>query len=191
MTTQKKITIVKKLTEKLERAKAFFLADYRGLTHQQLEGLRSILKKTGAELVIVKNKLFSRSLEQSKIDKKHLDGLKNSLKNPTAAFFAYKDAIVSIKELYKFVKSADLPKIKSGFFEARVIGAEEFNSLATLPTQEVLLTILAARLNAPIYGLHYALMWNLQRLVVTLNNIKYQKSRQREGSPKAANSKYT
>jgi len=48
MATQKKIDTVSALTDKISRAKAIVLADYRGLKHKQLEELRKLLKSRGA-----------------------------------------------------------------------------------------------------------------------------------------------
>ena len=44
--------------------------------------------------------------------------------------------------------------------------------LAKLPSRETLLGQLAGQLNAPIQGLHYAMQWNLNKLVWALNGIK-------------------
>lgn len=46
---QKKVDAVAMLKQKLEKAKALFITEYRGLTHQQLESLRKTLKKVEAE----------------------------------------------------------------------------------------------------------------------------------------------
>lgn len=166
----KKEAIVAQIKEKLSRAKAFFLTDYRGLTHKQLEQLRKALKKTEAEYSIVKNTLLKKSLEQA--DTKHKESFYEFLRDSTAALFAYKDPITSIKTLYDFAKSITLPKVKIGLFDGKILKTEEFNTLATLPSKEVLLQTLVFRLKSPIYGFHYALQWNLQKLVIALNNIK-------------------
>lgn len=175
MPTQKKKDIVQNFAEKLEKVKAFFLADYRGLTHHKLEELRKSIKETQAEFTIVKNKLFALSLDKAKIDKKALDELKKTLVNPTAVLFSYGDTIKTIKALSQFITSTDLPKIKSGLFEQRIISEEEFKTLAALPSRETLLATLTVRLNSPIQAFHYALNWNMQKLVVALNHIKNKK----------------
>lgn len=173
---QRKIDAVTMLSDKLTRAKAFFLADYRGLTHQQLEQLKKALKKVEGEFVVAKNTLLKVALEKSQNPKPNTEELTKELKNPTAAFFAYADEISAIKELANFIKGTQLPKIKLGFFNGKIASEDDFKKLASLPTREVLLATLVGRLKSPIYGLHYALNWNLQRLVTVLGNIKAQMS---------------
>lgn len=169
----RKTAIIQNLSTSLSRAKAFFLTDYKSLTHKQLEELRKNLKKDNAEYSIVKNTLLKKSLESSSV--KNKESLYDSLKESTAALFAYGDALSAIKTLSAFIKTYTLPKIKIGIFSENLISADEFNRLASLPAKEVLLAILAARLRSPISGLHYALNWNLQKFVTVLNNIKNKK----------------
>lgn len=170
---QRKIDTVTALKEKLSRAKAVFVTDYRGLTHKQLEDLRKSLKKAEAEYLIVKNTLLKKTLEAS--DNKNKEGLYDSLKQPTAALFAYGDQISAVKALADFAKINIMPKVKAGLFENDLISTDDFKRLASLPSKEILLATLAFRMKSPIYGLHYALNWNLQRFVIALNNIKGKK----------------
>ncbi len=170
----KKAAIIDQLKERLDRAQAFFLTDYRGLTHQQLESLRKILRKIDAELVVAKNTLMKISIDNCQ-KKKELEDIKKELENPTATFFAYGDAIEAIKKLATFTKDFSLPKVKIGFFDGNITDSDTFNRLASLPSHDVLLSTLVARLKSPLYGLHYALNWNMQRLVMALHNIKNSK----------------
>lgn len=167
----RKADAVTKLTNKLGKAKAFFLTDYRGLTHQQLETLKKSLKKVEGEFLVAKNTLLKIALK----DNSAKQDFEKELKNPTATLFAYGDEIAAIKELANFIKTTQLPKIKIGLFGGKLATEADFTKLASLPTRDVLLATLAIRLKGPIYGLHYALNWNLQRLVVALNNIKSKK----------------
>lgn len=167
----RKADAVTKLTDKLGRAKAFFLTDYRGLTHQQLEQLKKSLKKVEGEFLVAKNTLLRIALK----DNSARQDLDKELKNPTAALLAYGDEISAIKELANFIKTTQLPKIKVGLFDGKLATSADFTKLASLPTREVSLATLVVRLKSPIYGLHYAMSWNLQRLVTVLTNIKSKK----------------
>jgi large subunit ribosomal protein L10 len=174
----KKAEIVAELQEKLAKSKSLFLTDYRGLTHQQLESLKKTLKKVQAEFVVAKNTLMKIAFNKQQItdNKEQIILIEKNLKNPTATFFAYGDEIAAIKELAKFIKTRELPKIKIGLFAGKLATDSDFIKLASLPTREILLATLAMRLQSPLYGLHYALNWNLKRLVVVLNNVKNNKS---------------
>ena len=169
MATQKKIDTVSALTEKVSRAKAIILADYRGLKHKQLEELRKLLKKVEGEFIITKNRLLRRSLGDK------TQTLDSSLSDTTATLFAYNDEIAPLKELLKFFKAVGVGKPKAGLLGAQVLSDAEVTRLASLPTREVLLGRLVGQLNAPIQGLHYALSWNLNRLAWVLNAVKDKK----------------
>lgn len=169
MATEKKVETVTSLSDKLKLAKAFILVDYRGLKHKQLEELRKILKKSNAELMIAKNRLFLRSLGENGTD------LVGYLKDTTAILFEYSDEVAPIKDIMKFFKSTGAGKIKAGMLGIRVMNDKDVLRLSTLPGKEVLLSQLAGQLNAPIQGLHNALSWNIRKLVYALDGIKVKK----------------
>ena len=168
MATQKKIDTVTSLTEKISRAKAIILADYRGLKHKQLEEIRRSIKKLEAEFVVTKNTLLKRALGDT--------ALTGALKESTGALFSYADEVAPLKELMKFFKIAGTGKPKAGLLGAQVLSDTEVIKLASLPIRDVLLGQLVAQLNAPIQALHYALSWNINTLVWAINAIKNKKS---------------
>lgn len=168
MATQKKIDTVTSLTEKIGKAKVMVLADYRGLKHKQLEELRRNLKKTQGEFVVAKNRLIKRALGN--------DSLNDFLTDTTAVLFAFADEVAPLKELLKFFKAAGMGKTKAGLMGSSLMTEGDVAKLATLPSREVLLGKLVRQLNAPIQGLHYALNWNINKLVWALNAVKGKKT---------------
>ncbi len=169
--TPKKINAVSALTDKVSRAKAIVLTDYRGLKHKQFEQLRKLLKKLEAELVVAKNRLLLRALGD------RAEGIAELFREPTATLFAYGDEAAALKELVKFFKNAGAGKTKGGLLGAQLLSDAEVTRLASLPTREILLAQLASQLNAPISGLHYALSWNINTLVWALSAVKEIKSK--------------
>jgi large subunit ribosomal protein L10 len=157
--TQKKIDTVTELTEKVAKAKSIVLADYRGLKHKQLEELRRTLKKLDAQFVVTKNTLLSRA------------GVKDST-GATAALFSFSDEVAPLKILLKFFKSAGAGTTKGGLLGATMLTQADVTKLSTLPARPQLLGQLAAQLNAPVQSLHYALSWNINKLVWGLNAVK-------------------
>ncbi|HSX40884.1 MAG TPA: hypothetical protein VLF68_04725, partial [Candidatus Saccharimonadales bacterium] len=61
------------------------------------------------------------------------------------------------------------------FMDGQLISGEQVLKLATLPSREVLLAQFVGGLKSPIYGLHRALNWNLQKFVMTLKAIESKK----------------
>ena len=164
---QQKIELVGQLEEKVAKAKALVLADYRGLTHRQLEALKKALKAVEAEIVVTKNTLLKRALitNDQRLTTKDLTG-------PTATLFAYADVIAPIREIAKMIKLFKLPLVKIGILEGRTITAEEVLKLAALPSREILIAQVVSGMKRSIYGLHRALSWNIQKLVLTLKAIE-------------------
>src|SRR3989338_10786573 len=167
---QKKENTAKDLYGKFTKAKAFFLTDYKGISHKDLEVLRRKLKKVEAEFVVAKNTLIKIALDQT--GKQTWAQLKDHLKESTATMFAYGDEMAAVKTLADFAKNLTLPKIKGGLFSGNIASEADFQKLASLPSRNILLATLLYRLHSPIQGFHYALNWNLQKFVTVLENIK-------------------
>ena len=174
MATQKKIETVKTLREKLSRAKAMVLVDYRGMTMKHLDDLRKGLRLVEAEFTISKNTLLKKALGE---EKKLNDTITNVLKNPTASMFIYGDEIAPLKELAKIIKSFQIPQIKLGIMEGNTLTAGDVIRLSSLPTKDILYAQVVGSLKAPLFGLVYGLNWNIQKLVRTLAEVQKSKSK--------------
>ena len=173
---QKKEKIVAKLSEKVDKAKAIVFTDYQGLTHVQLEQLKKAVKKTNADYVVTKNTLLQLALKQTQNTKlKTQNDKDNKLDKPTATLFIYDDIVAPLKELAKIIKSLKLPAIKFGILDGKMLLEKDVLKLSTLPSREVLLAQLVGGLKSPIYGLHRALNWNLQKFIMTLRAISDKK----------------
>ncbi len=170
MATQKKIDTVVQLTDKITKAKSIVFADYTGIKHKQMETLRKTLKKSGAEFVVTKNKLLERALGE------RAESVKPLLRDNTGTLFNYDDEVAGIKELLKFFKGANLGKTKGGLLGAKVLADADVTRLSNMPGKQVMLAKLAGQLKSPISGLHYALSWNMNKLVWALNGIREKKS---------------
>ena len=169
---QKKEQLVAQLVEKVGKANGMVFANYQGLTHQQLEGLKKNLKKADSEFVAVKNTLLQRAL----VGKVDAEATKEYFTQPTGALFIYSDIIDPLKELTKTIKDFKLPIIKFGILDGKVVTDQEVTKIASLPPLPVLRAQLLGQMLSPISGLHRTLSWNLQSLVMTLNAIKEKKS---------------
>ena len=175
---QKKEKIVAKLKEKIGKAKGLVFTNYQGLTHVQLEHLKNKLKSTNAELAVTKNTLLKLSLANSKFEARNSKQDENSsdFQGPTATLFLYGDPVGPLKEIARAIKELSLPTIKFGILEGQALTSDQLLKISTLPSYEVLLTQLVVGLKSPISGLHHALSWNIQRLVMTLKAIETKKS---------------
>ncbi len=164
----KKEEIVSEISQKAEKAKGFLFANYQGLTHKQIEELKKGLKANSAEFVIAKNTLLKKALTNIR-DLEALEG-------PTATVFVYEDIVAPLKEIAKLIKQVNLPSFKFGVMDGQTLTGEQLIKISTLPSKEGLIAQVVGGLKSPIFGLHRALNWNLQKLALTLNAISEQRS---------------
>lgn len=169
---QKKEVLLAELSEKVQKSSAFVFVNYQGLTHLQLEGIKRAAKKLDAEFVAVKNTLMLRALSDYNLS----DEDKANFQQPTATLFIYGDVVEPLKVLAKTSKELGLPTVKFGILERNAISAEQVLKLATLPALPVMRAQLLGMMKSPIQGLHRALSWNMQTLVMTLNAIAQKKA---------------
>lgn len=142
---------VEALAERLQKSKSTIVTDYRGLTVAEVTELRRLLREAGVEYEVIKNTMTRRAAA-----KMELDGVNDMLTGPNAIAFGYEDVVAPAKVLFNFAKSHKALELKGGIVEGRVVGAQEIESLATLPSREGLLSMLLSVLQAPMRNFAYA-----------------------------------
>ena len=99
MNKQNKQQVVTEVHEKLARAKAVFLADFRGMTVEKATTLRNDLRLAAVEYKVVKNTL----LEIASADT-DAAALASHFNGPTAIAITYTDPVAAAKVLAKHAK---------------------------------------------------------------------------------------
>jgi len=147
--TQKE-SFVSELRERMSRAPVLYLTDFSGLNVKAMTELRSSLRKSGAEYVVVKNRLAQRVFEEMA----DFPDITEGLTGPTGFVFGYEDAAAAAKALSDFAKAHDQrPTFKLGVMENRVLQPEQVEKIAKLPPREQLLAELAGAFEAPMAAL--------------------------------------
>ena len=144
---QEKQEFVNALTEKLNGATTGVIVSYSGITVAEDTALRRQLREAGVEYAVVKNTLLKRAAEAA-----NLNGLDDALHGTTALAIC-DDYTAAAKVLSKYAEGSKTFKIKAGFMDGQVIGADKVDELAKLPSKEGLLSMLLSVLNGPIRGL--------------------------------------
>ena len=133
MDRTRKETFVSELRERIDRAPVLYLTDFTGLDVKAMTELRSSLRKSGAEYVVVKNRLAKRIFAESE----ELPDISDSLVGPTGFVFGYEDAAAAAKALSDFAKDHDKkPAFKLGVMENRILQPEQVERIAKLPPRE-------------------------------------------------------
>ena len=134
MLREDKERIVADLVERLRTADTLIVADYRGLTMTDIDGIRSELLQHGARFAVVKNTLTRRAAEAAGVPE-----LEEFLEGPTAiAFVVDGDMVAVAKTLYETARRTRILTLKGGILQGRTITADEVRELANLPPANVL-----------------------------------------------------
>ena len=155
-----KIKEVDELAEKINQAKVVLLTDYRGISVEDVTGIRAKLRGTNTEYKVIKNNITKRALQKC-----NFEGLDDLLTGPTAVVLGYDDYLEASKIIYEYAKENEFYKIKGGIIEGKVVSAEEIITLAKLPSRETLIAQLAG-----------ALLGNVTKLAVALDQVSKQKA---------------
>jgi large subunit ribosomal protein L10 len=148
MPRPEKVQAVAEIKERLERAQAVFLAEYAGLSVKQQQVLRRGLRQSGAEFKVVKMTLARRAaaeLELADLDELFL--------GPTGIAFAEGDPVTAAKALKDFAKEHEAFIIKGGLLGREFLSPERISELADIESREVLLSMIAGAMKAPMANL--------------------------------------
>ena len=149
MPTEKKIQMVESLQDVFAKCTVGILTDYRGLTTAELTDLRRKLRDAGIEYRVVKNSLAQFAARQ--VGKEELA---SSFEGPVAVALGYGEIPAAAKVLDDYIRATkSILSIKAGFMEDRVLSAREVETLAKLPSREVLISQVMAGMQSPITGL--------------------------------------
>lgn len=162
---------VHQLHDKFARAVSAVLADFRGLTVQELTDLRQQLREASLELAVVKNTLARRAVQQTSCEK-----LSPYLRGPTLITFSYRDTVAPAKVLSAFVRKQPKLVVRAGLFEGQIVPSEKIGEIATLPPREVLLAQALATMQGPLAGLTWTLQGVLSTFIGTLQAIHDKKA---------------
>jgi large subunit ribosomal protein L10 len=141
---QEKVAVVDEVTAKLNEASAVIVTEYRGMSVGQLAALRRQLRPAGGEYKVYKNTLARFAAENA-----GMPGLSELLVGPSGITFVTGDAAAVAKTLRDASKANPLLVLKGGVIGGKVISAKDVESLADLPSREVLLAQFAGALQAP------------------------------------------
>ena len=163
--------VVEEITDRLNQADTLIVTNYKGLTAQDLNELRRELRGVSGDYVVVKDSMVKRALS-----KNQNKGIEEFIEGEVGVALDKKaDAIHISKVLFKFSKDHKSLKIRGGLTGGALISNEDIRILASLPSREALLGMLANVLNAPIQGLAGALNAIICKVVYVLNAVKDKK----------------
>ncbi len=133
------------LSEKIANSITGVVVDYKGINVADDTALRKELRENGVEYFVVKNTILGRAIAGT-----DLEEMKSVLEGTTAIALSKDDYTAAARILCNFAEKHDNFKVKSGFLDGKVIDVATIDSLAKLPSKEVLLATVCSVFQAPI-----------------------------------------
>jgi len=146
MKRSEKLEIINNLTEQINSYNHFYLADIADLNAEASSDLRRLCFTKDVKLVVVKNTLLRKALENSQ---KNAEELYDSLKGNTSVMFA-EVGNVPAKLIKEFSKKHKKPVLKAAYVEESVyVGENQLDALTSIKSKDELLGELVALLQSP------------------------------------------
>ena len=171
MRKEDKAIIIEKIASTLKEYSCFYLTDTTGMDAEQTSALRRACFNGDVKMVVVKNTLLHKALEQSETD---YSELYPTLKGTTAMLFSNTGnaPAKTIKEFYK--TGAEKPILKAAYVEETVyIGADQLDALSKIKSKNELIADVVALLQSPAKNVVSALQSSgnkLHGILETLSN---------------------
>ena len=167
---EQKETIVEEVNEVAGLAISAVLADYRGLTVQEMTDLRAKARESNVYLKVVRNTLARRA-----VDGTSFECLKEALVGPTMLAFSRDEPGSAARLLRDYIKESDQLEVKALSIGGDLLSADALERVAQLPTKDEALAILMAIMQEPVAKLVRTFNEVPGKLVRTVAAIRDQK----------------
>jgi large subunit ribosomal protein L10 len=141
---QKKEELVAQYKDLIEQSDALILTEYKGLSVNDMENLRSKIREAEGVFYVTKNTLLKLALEEAGTSVP--DDL---LTGQVATGFALGEAPTLAKALVDYAEKEEHLSIKGGIMHMEILSGEQIESLAKLPTLDELHAQIIGLLSAP------------------------------------------
>jgi len=142
-----KAAVISDVATQVAKSQTLALAEYRGLTVEQLNKLRVEARAKGVYLHVLKNTLARRAVAGTPFE-----SASESMVGPLIYGFS-EDAVAAAKVIADFAKTNDKLVIKGGAYSGKALDVNGVKALANIPSREVLLSQIAMLLQSPIASL--------------------------------------
>ena len=142
-----KAAVVAGVSGQVARSQTLALAEYRGLTVENLNKLRVDARAKGVYLHVLKNTLARRAVAGTPFEV-----ASGAMVGPLIYGFS-DDPVAAAKVIADFARGNDKLVIKGGAYAGRALDANGVKALASIPGREVLIAQVAGLLKSPIQRL--------------------------------------
>jgi large subunit ribosomal protein L10 len=168
---EEKKELVAGLKDRFSSAKAVVLTDYKGLTVEEISEARSKFRESKIEYRVVKNTLAKIASDDTPIAL-----ARDRFEGPVGVAIGFDDPVVVAKSVLEYAKVNEKFEVKCGVIEGSFLEASELKKIATLPSREMLLSMMAGAFSAPMSKLAAGLNATVARLGFALEALKSKKT---------------
>jgi len=165
-----KKAIVAEVNETAAQALSLVVADARGVTVSHMTALRKSAREQAIKIRVVRNTLAKRALQGT-----DYECINPALTGPSLFGFSMEDPGAAARLFKEFAKTNDKFQVKALAVSGQMLGPEQLDVLAKLPTREQALAMLMGVMKAPIGKLARTLNEVPGKLVRTLAAVRDQK----------------
>ena len=166
-----KKAIVAEVSQAAAGALSAVIADYRGLTVSQMTELRKQARAQGVYLKVVRNTLARIAVRGTEFECLH-----DALVGPTILALSFEVPGAAARLFKEYAKTNDKLEVKALAVGGIAYGAADIDRLASLPTREQALGMLAGVLQAPVTKLARTLNEMPSQVARALAAVKDQKA---------------
>lgn len=165
-----KKAIVADVNEVAADALSLVIADARGCTVDALNGLRKLARESNVTMRVVRNTLAKRAVEGTEFE-----CAQGSFVGPSLLAFSMEDPGAAARLFKDFAKSNEAFEVKALAVSGQLLGAEQLDVLAKLPTRDQALSQLMSVMQAPVAKLVRTMNEVPGKLVRTFAAVRDQK----------------
>tara|TARA_R100001509_G_scaffold165452_1_gene147164 strand:- start:3867 stop:4394 length:528 start_codon:yes stop_codon:yes gene_type:complete len=165
-----KKAIVAEVNETATSALSLVIADARGVTVGNMTALRQSARDNAVVLRVVRNTLAKRALAGTEFE-----CVCDSLVGPSLFGFSMEDPGAAARLFKDFAKEQKNFEVKALAVSGQMLGAEQLDVLAKLPTRDQALSMLMSVMKAPVTKLVQTMNEVPGKLVRTLAAVRDQK----------------
>jgi large subunit ribosomal protein L10 len=168
------------LREHLEGVNTLFLLENHGLNVNDVNVLRSEVRKTEATYKVVKNTVVRLAVEGTE-----MEAITPFLTGPKVLAYTGGDGVALAKVLKDFIKKHPELRFEQAYLEGQILEAKEAEKIADMPSRDELIAKLVNLLQSPIRRLAVALNAPLQQFANVVGQIADKGDEAPEETPQA------
>ncbi len=154
------------LRDGLADVTTLFLLENEGLNVNDVNILRSEVRKTEATYKVVKNTVVRLAVEGTE-----MEGITPFLSGPKVLAYTAGDGVALAKVLKTFIKDHPELSFKHAYLEGQILEAEDAEKMADMPSRDELIARLLQMLQSPIRRLAVALNAPVQKFATVIAQI--------------------